>query len=370
MNAPGIAVAHVLYRFAIGGLENGVVNLINRLPRERYRHYILCLTDYDPAFAARIVSGNCELFALDKREGQDFAIWGRAHALLRRLRPQVLHTRNFAALELQLAGIAAGVHGRVHGEHGWDVQDLDGTNRKHRFVRRALGLGVQRFIALSRDLERYLVRDVGIRPGKVVQIYNGVDDKVFVPRPRDPGRPVVVGTVGRMKTVKNQTFLVESFVTLLTRRPELRERMRLRLVGSGPLLAQCQTLLERAGLAERADIVGDSDRVAEELNAMDLFVLPSLAEGISNTILEAMAAGLPVIATATGGNPELIADGTTGRLVGVNDTAALVAALAAYVDDAELRARHGAAARARVEREFSMAKMVDAYDAVYQSLAH
>lgn len=365
-----IGVAHVLYRFAIGGLENGVVNLVNRLPPDRYRHYIICLTDYDPRFAARIVSGNCELFALGKREGQDFAIWGRAHALLRRLRPRVLHTRNFAALEIQLPGIAAGVPGRVHGEHGWDVQDLDGSNRKHRLVRRVLGCGVQRFIALSRQIEDYLVGDVGIAPSRVVQIYNGVDDAVFAPRPRDPARPIVIGTVGRMKTVKNQTFLVEGFVRLVAQRPELRDRLRLRLVGSGPLLALCQRSLAAAGLAERADIVGESDRVAEELNEMDLFVLPSLAEGISNTLLEAMAAGLPVVATATGGNPELVVDGVTGSLIGVNDVEALVAALAAYVDDPARRARHGAAARERVERAFSLSTMVDAYDEVYRALAH
>lgn len=365
-----ISVAHVLFRFAIGGLENGVVNLINRLPEPTYRHYILCLTDYDPGFVTRLRTRNYEVFALHKREGHDPRLWLNAYKLLRRLRPQVLHTRNFVSLELQLAGIAAGVRGRVHGEHGWDVQDLDGHNRKYQLARRVIGAGVHRFIALSRHLEDYLLATVQLPRSKVIQIYNGVDDTSFCPRAAGAAADeLVIGTVGRMQEVKNQTLLVRAFIALVRSRPDLRTRLRLRLVGSGPLVVECQRLLAQNDLADRAAIVGDSDQVADEMRAMDIFVLPSLAEGISNTILEAMATGLPVIATRVGGNPELVVAGETGLLIERTAEQELVAALARYCDDPRLRQQHGAAGRRRIEAAFSMHRMVEAYDGIYRDLA-
>lgn len=368
VHAP-ITVMHALFRFGIGGLENGLVNLINGFPAGRYRHVIVCLDDYDPDFVRRVHDARIEVHALHKRPGQDPRVWLRMWRLLRKVRPDILHTRNFASLELQLLGVLAGVRGRVHGEHGWDMQDLNGSNRKYRLVRRVLGACVQRFIALSKDLQRYLVRDVGIAADKVVQVYNGVDIQRFQPAtPRADG-PLVIGTVGRMKAVKNQTFLCQAFIDLLTRRADLRGRLCLRLVGDGPLRAECDALLTAAGLRGQADLPGDSARVAEDLREMDVFVLPSLAEGISNTILEAMASGLPVIATAVGGNPELIEQGRTGALVACDDVPALSALLEAYVDNPAMRREHGAEARAAVTAQFSLERMIATYDEIYRELA-
>lgn len=368
--ASPITVVHVLFRFGIGGLENGLVNLINGLDRSRYRHVIVCLADYDPIFLQRVQVANIEIHALDKRPGQDLRVWWRMWRLLRAVRPTILHTRNFACLELQLLGYLVGVRGRVHGEHGWDVQDLDGSKRKYQIARRILGHCVHRFIALSRDLERYLLRDVGIAADKVVQIYNGVDQHCFVAVTRREGdAPLVVGTVGRMKTVKNQTLLCEAFLALLARRPELVDRLRLKLVGDGPLREDCERLVVAAGRQAQVEFAGDSAQVAEQLQRMDIFVLPSLAEGISNTILEAMASSLPVIATAVGGNPELVDDGQSGALVASGDMRGLSVAIERYVDDPALRARHGAHGRALVESRYSLSRMVADYDAVYRALA-
>lgn len=364
-----ITIMHVLYRFSIGGLENGLVNLINGLDPVRYRHVIVCLADYDAEFLQRVKVPDIEIHALDKRPGQDLRVWWRMWCLLRTVRPDIVHTRNFATLEYQLLAWLTGVRGRVHGEHGWDVQDLDGSNTKYRFARRVFGHCVQRFIALSKDLERYLLRDVGIAARKVVQIYNGVDATLFERAPsRTSGATLVIGTVGRMKAVKNQTLLCRAFIELLARRPEMIGRLKLKLVGDGPLRSQCAALVAAAQRDAEVEFVGDSSRVAEQMRSMDWFVLPSLAEGISNTILEAMASGLPVIATAVGGNPELVADGLSGTLVASNDAAALSHALEAYADDAGLRARHGAQGRALIEQRYGLPRMLRDYDRVYGEL--
>lgn len=368
MSTP-ITVMHALFRFGIGGLENGLVNLINGFPAGRYRHVIVCLDDYDPLFVQRVRAPNVEVHALHKRPGQDPRVWLRMWLLLRQCRPDILHTRNFASLELQLLGALAGVRGRIHGEHGWDMQDLNGSNTRYRVARRVLGHCVHRFIALSRDLQRYLVEDVGVATGKVVQIYNGVDTERFHANgPRADG-PLVIGTVGRMKQVKNQTFLCQAFIELLARRVDMLGKLRLRLVGDGPLRTECAAMLDAAGLREYADLPGDSAQVAEDLRGMDIFVLPSLAEGISNTILEAMASGLPVIATDVGGNPELIEAGESGALVACGDVAALGTHLERYVDDHRLRLAHGARGRAMVTARFSLERMIATYDEIYRELA-
>jgi glycosyltransferase involved in cell wall biosynthesis len=175
----------------------------------------------------------------------------------------------------------------------------------------------------------------------------------------------VFGTVGRMQEVKDQPTLARAFVRLLALHPELKATARLALVGDGPLRARCAEILAAAGIADLAWLPGERSDVADVLRACDVFVLPSLGEGISNTILEAMATGLPVVATAVGGNPELVTDGETGALTPAADPEAMARAMAPYALDESRRRTHGAAGRATAERRFSLEAMVAAYVDVY-----
>jgi sugar transferase (PEP-CTERM/EpsH1 system associated) len=367
-------IAHVIFRLGVGGLENGVVNLVNRLPAARFRHAVVCLTDYTD-FRRRITRADVTVHAIGKREGHDLAAAWRLYRLFRALRPAVVHTRNLGCLEALVPAWLAGVPARVHGEHGWDVFDPDGSSRKYRWLRRLHSPLVDRYVPLSQELERYLVAGVGIPVQRITRIYNGVDTECFRPGsgaglPPDFADPdnLVIGTVGRMHGVKDQLNLVRAFVQLVQRLPEQAPRLRLALIGDGPLQAVCRTELEAAGLGAQAWLPGSRDDVPDLLRCLDLFVLPSQAEGISNTILEAMATGLPVIATAVGGNLELVAGGETGTLVPPNDPEALAGALAAYVRDPALRAAHARAARQRVEQRFSLDGMLARYGALYQDV--
>jgi glycosyltransferase involved in cell wall biosynthesis len=179
---------------------------------------------------------------------------------------------------------------------------------------------------------------------------------------------VRIGTVGRLQRVKDQAGLLKAAAMVLERRPELRARTRLLLVGDGPLLADLRARAESLGLADITWLPGASSEVPAMLRAMDVFVLPSLNEGISNTILEAMATGLPVLASAAGGNVELVEDGVVGALFPPGDVPALARLIERYLDEAALRRRHGAAARAAAEARFSLPAMVDAYRSVYDGL--
>ncbi len=370
-------IAHIIFRLGIGGLENGLVNLINTMPADRFRHAIVCIDDYTD-FARRIRREDVGLHALHKREGHDLGLYGRLWRLLRRLRPAIVHTRNVGALECLPVAAAAGVPARVHGEHGWDVADLHGTSRRYAMLRRVCLPFATRCVTVSRHIQDWLERDLRVPAGKVRQIYNGVDVERFsttdsgrrdgLPADFAPEGTVVIGTVGRMQEVKNPLGLVDAFIELVRSEPAMGSGLRLVMVGDGPLRQVAMQRLEAAALDAQAWLPGPRDDVPDLLRACDVFVLPSLNEGISNTILEAMACGLPVVATDVGGNPELVVHDQTGLLVPTGDVAAMAGAIGRYVDDPQRRRDHGRAARRCIEDRFSLGAMVAAYLSLYEGL--
>ncbi|MBI5086331.1 MAG: TIGR03088 family PEP-CTERM/XrtA system glycosyltransferase [Acidobacteria bacterium] len=370
-------VAHLIYRFALGGMEHMLATLINRMPPERYRHVIITLTEAD-GYQDRITAPDVEFVELRKRPGQDPAHYARLWRELRRLRPQILHTRNLAAMEAQWLAAAAGVPGRVHGEHGRDTYDLDGASIRYNLLRKTVRPFIHSYIAVSRDLQSWLIKTVGVAPGRVRQIYNGVDTELY--RPRGGAKPgvgpvgfardgtLLLGAVGRLAEVKDHASLIRAFALLRESNAEWRSRLRLVIVGDGPMAAGTRRLIEQTGSADAAWLAGERRDVASILQALDLFVLPSLGEGISNTLLEAMACGLPVVATAVGGNLELVDDGVTGRLTPVQDPQALANAIDAALRNPRELALQGARARERAVCRFSLDAMMNGYLGVYDAL--
>jgi sugar transferase (PEP-CTERM/EpsH1 system associated) len=367
-----------MYRFDTGGLENGVVNLVNNLPPGRYRHMVVALTEVTD-FRLRLKSADVECIGLHKGPGHGAKLYPRLWRLLRQKKPAIVHTRNLAALEMQVAAWAAGVPVRIHGEHGRDVDDLDGSSKRHQRMRRLYAPFVSRFVALSRDLQQYLIQPVGLAPSRVVQIYNGVDATRFAPVaspapiaacPFSAPEHWLIGTVGRMAAVKNQTLLAQAFVHAAKSDAAFAAQARLVMIGQGPLRAASQAVLDEAGLSHLAWLPGERSDVADVMRGLNCFVLPSLAEGISNTILEAMATGLPVVATRVGGNAELVSQGRTGELVPASDVQAMAQALVQLHRNPARAQNWGQQARSDVEARFSMQAMVGAYADLYdQQLA-
>ncbi len=374
---PRPLIVHVVFRFDTGGLENGVVNLINNLPRDAYRHAVVSLTEITD-FRHRVKRADVQFIALQKPPGHGYKLYPRLFKLFRELRPAMVHSRNLAALETVIPAWAAGVPVRVHGEHGRDMLDLHGANRRYQWVRKFYRPYVTHYTTVSRDLERYLCADVGVPRERVEQIYNGVDAARFHPAEfgrnlvdgcpfRDP-RLWLVGTVGRMDPVKDPLNLVRAFIQALQLAPSKRDRMRLLLVGDGALYSEARAMLGQAGVANLAWLPGERNDVPDVLRGLDCFVLPSLGEGISNTILEAMASGLPVIATDVGGNSELVDDKVTGELVPAADPHALAQRMLVYARDRDAAKTAGSKGRARVEREFSLEAMLGRYRNLYDRL--
>ena len=367
-------IAHVIFHLGVGGLENGLVNLINHIPADRYRHAIICLKGFSE-FHKRLNRDDVEIIVLNKREGKDFSVYGKLYRVFRQLKPDIVHTRNLTAMEAQVVAAVAGVKARVHGEHGRDIFDLDGKNWKYNLLRKAIRPFIHRFITVSKDLENWLIDTVKVSPVKVHQIYNGVEHLRFHPGGTVPveifppnffdGRPFVVGSVGRMAAVKDFPTLVKAFLLLREKLSATDRPLRLIIAGEGVARAECEAMLRSAGVEQFAWLPGERDDISRLMQAMNVFVLPSLGEGISNTVLEAMASGLPVIATRVGGNTELVLEGETGCLVPPGDPIALAGAIRQYYQNDTMAHRHGQCARAVIEQQFSIRAMTNGYLTVY-----
>jgi sugar transferase (PEP-CTERM/EpsH1 system associated) len=379
MNASDLRplITHVVFRFDVGGLENGVVNLINRMPRQDWRHAVVALDRISPSFSQRVERTDVEYVELRKPPGHLVWHYPRLVRLFRRLAPAIAHTRNLGALEATVPAWLAGVPVRVHGEHGWDIDDVAGTRARNRWLRRLYRPFVSKYVALSRHLATYLETSVGVRPEFIANICNGVDTQRF--RPAVGGRTPIsgspftgrdlwlVGTVGRLASVKDQVTLARAFVRARELDSAAHEQMRLVIAGDGPQREAVAQVLREGGAEAQAWLAGERHDIDQLLRGLDAFVLPSLAEGISNTILEAMASGLPIVATAVGGNSELIDSGATGSLVPAANADAMADAMLEDFRDRRRATRRARAAREAAERRFSLDRMVADYCALYRA---
>lgn len=371
-------VMHVIHHLVIGGMENGLVNLINHLPADEFRHLVVCVEDYSD-FRQRIRRSDVEVIALYRSRIGAAGLRRALFRLCRERRPAIVHSRNQSGLDALLPAFLAGVRARVHGEHGWEAGNLDGSQWKPALLRRLHAPLVSRYVTVSNDLARFLTGRIGIAASRITTICNGVDTERFRPQPERvlPALPpgfagdgvLRFGTVGRLQVVKDQARLLEALAEINQRRPDLQARARLLIVGDGPLRVELAQKAAALGVTGQVHFAGASQDVAAWLQAMHVFVLPSINEGISNTLLEAMASGLPTLVTGVGGNVELVQEGQGGAFFAAGDVAGLTSRLIAYFDDEGLRQRDGAAARARCEAQFSLRAMLDAYASLYRQLA-
>lgn len=369
-------VLHVVYSFAIGGLENVIVQLINRLPADEFEHIVLSLTTISD-FKNRITQPGVQFIELNKPPGHAVPLYPQIYRLLRQLRPDVLHTCNLAALEITPLAWLARVSLRVHAEHGWDAHDPHGANPRYRKLRKLYKPFVSHYVTVSQDLANYLREAIGVSATRQSLIANGVDTDAFAPAtdvlpavpgcPFTPGQHWLMGTVGRLQTVKNQPLLARAFVQMVQDHPEAAARARLVIVGEGPLRQAIEDILASAGLQHLAWLAGARDDVAAIMRTLDCFALPSQTEGTSCTLQEAMACGLPVVATAVGGTPDLVEDGVTGYLVPPEDSHALAQALWRCYLDPKISQDLGATARTRALANFGLAGMVQSYQALFSN---
>ncbi len=371
-------VMHLVYRFSSGGLENVVTQLINGLPRDRFRHTLVALTEVDPVYRARIEVEDVQCLALDKQPGGPLAYWPRAWRLFREQAPDVLHSCNLAALDFMPMAALARVPRRIHAEHGWDVNDQGGSNLKNRRNRRLMAPFVHDFVAVSEQVHDYLRDAIQVPASRIQLITNGVDTCRFRPMQAEDAWPsglpfvrgehLLIGTVGRLDPVKDQARLIEAFARLQSMEEEACRRARLLLVGEGPLRQALGERVQQLGLQDRVHFAGQRQDVPALLRALDVFVLNSVSEGTSCALQEALATGMGIVATTVGGNADVLGQGAAGHLVPPSDTEALAQGLRQALQqqqDAKARQAQQDAARARAMEAYSLQAMLARYERLF-----
>jgi glycosyltransferase involved in cell wall biosynthesis len=367
MNGP--KVLQVVLSLNPGGTERLVVELVKRLRPEL--SMAVCCLDEEGAWGEDLRHEDVSVVALRRREGFRPQL-GRAIA---RAAAQhgagVVHCHHYSPFVYASIARLWSPHLQiVFTEHG-RLSDA-GPSPKRRTANRVLAHAPRTVVTVSSELKDHLVAE-GFPTDKVSVIYNGID---VGPLPDAASRTrvraqlgvdentVVVGTVARLDPVKDLQTLVRAMGTSAVQRPML-----LLVIGDGPERPHIEAAARDAGVGSAVRFLGHRDDARDLLAGCDLYANSSISEGISLTILEAMAAGLPVVATRVGGTPEIV-DTSCGRLVPSRDSATLAAALAGLAVDPSLRSALGRAARERVERRFTLDRMIAEYrDAYYAAVA-
>jgi sugar transferase (PEP-CTERM/EpsH1 system associated) len=359
---------HVVRTLATGGTENIVRRLLTGLDPDRFEQSVCTVV---PASGVQGMRTIC----LGLQPNQPAYLMPRFIRTFYRARPDIVHSRNWATIEAVLAARLTGVSAIVHSEHGRDLETMGAQPLRRRVFRRLSYARADRVFCVSEELREYYCDQLGL-PGRAFSVIaNGVDVEQFRPSDRARGEmraklgagpsTIVVGTVGRLDPVKDHVTLLRAAEIALSRGVDLQ----LVIVGEGTQRTTIErALAEKPELAQRTSLLGDVRNVAEWLNALDIFVLSSLSEGMSNTLLEAMAVGVAAIATAVGGNRELIEDGSSGLLVPTGKPDALGNLLVNLAADQRRRRELGNNARARVVSRFSMDRMLKQYDDMYCDL--
>jgi sugar transferase (PEP-CTERM/EpsH1 system associated) len=362
-----IRVLHLVNVLDVGGMEAGVVKLVNGSDSSRVQAGI-CSFSPAEAFKRRLVAG-VPLFEFARRNGNDPGLVLQLIRLFRRERPDIVHTHGWGTLcEGSIAARVARVAKVVHGEHG----TLE-TRFRNIAVQRFVWRRVNRVLSVSERLAERMARVVNFPKERIQTIRNGVDLDRFLSGNRSATRALLnvqddellVLAIGRLVGVKNHRMLIDSIPRLRA----LGVRGRLIIAGDGPLRADLERQARALGIASSVQLLGTRDDLPDLLAACDIFVLSSLSEGMSNTVLEAMSAGRPVVATDVGGNAELVVDQETGVLVRTDDPELMTLAMFQLARDRGRREQMGAAGRRRAEREFSLSQMLRNYEAMYLDVA-
>lgn len=371
MRVDRIAVVHLITELDIGGAQCALLRLLIGLDRDRFSPTVVCLYNGDKTVAQRIRQLGVHVFDLGMTAKWRWDVLWRLCTLLVRERPAILHAWMFHANFLgRIAGRLARVPIVVTSRRNVDI---GGAFRES--LNRWTAPLDDRVIAVCEIVRQVEIERARVPSEKVVTIYNGVDAKSFgapdaegrgVGR-RVPGIPVglpLVGTVGRLHRQKGFADLITAWALVRNRFPAAR----LLLVGDGEQRGDLEAQVRSLGLSEMVTFAGLRADISDILTELDLFVLPSLWEGMPNAVLEAMVTGLPVVATAVGGTPEVVSDGVTGLLVPPHDPTVLAQALTTLLQDPDLRRKMGQAGRKRVMQCFTAERMVERTEQLYMQL--
>jgi sugar transferase (PEP-CTERM/EpsH1 system associated) len=360
-------ILFVNHSLAMGGIETMIVDMVRLLPKDQF-HAEVAVFEGGGSLEQVLEKEGITVHRLGKREGVDAGLFLRLRSLLRDGRFDVLHTHNYAAwLYGNVARRLAGTAIHVHTEHS-GVSASKIRYAAERFLSKSTSF----VVAVSDHVVDVLVNKIGVASSRVKLIYNGVNTARFQRNAaqREDVRQslgiapseIVIGIVARLAPIKNHTYLLDAFAELLKSSPTVR----LLIVGDGTERARLEAHAQQIGVSSTTIFTGERRDTERLLNAMDIYALASTSEGMNLTLLEAMSSGLPIVATAVGGNVEIVREGETGYLVPLNAPAEFARALAACASSETLRNTFGANARKSVAARFDEHAMIAQYAHLYR----
>jgi glycosyltransferase involved in cell wall biosynthesis len=379
-------ILYLVDGLGLSGKTKAMVDLVAGLDRGRYRAHVACFDTEKSPLARRLGEMGVPVEEVPCPDGVNLGVMTRLGALVRRLRPDVIHCYN--PRTMLYGGSVARLLGRPaigtlsafacltpEGDYRFLPQKLVSTSFKSR-VRNRIACGLMRaVVTVSEKLGRGFFRYNGIPAERLRVISYGVDIERFTRVTPEavaafrasvglPAEAVVVGSIGRLVEQKDYPTQLRAFAQAAQRVPSLR----MLLVGDGPLRGSIESLARELGVADRVHLAGHRDEVPVALRALDIFVLASKFEPYGVALLEAKAAGAAIVATRVNEVPEILSEGATGRLVPPEDPAAMAAAFVALAEDAAARRALGARAAAEAAARHSLRGNVTAYEHIYDEV--
>lgn len=366
-----INIAHLVYSFGTGGMENGIVNLVNNMNVNLFNHYIISFT-FIGEFQRRITTKNVKIISINKKPGHSFLPYFSLRNIFIKNKIDIVHARGWATMmEGIISAKLARVPVTVYGFPGKTFMDMFGEKKRRILAQKILIKFTDGAVAYLNHMKNELCCSMNIPDEKVTILKNGVDLNKFTNVNSGyrsefgiKDNIFVIGAVGRIDPVKNYGTLIEAFNIFSSKY----DNVKLVLVGDGEDFNNVKNKALDMGLSSTVLMLGDREDVPNILKCFDVFVQPSLYEGMSNTILEAMASGLPVISSSVGGSPEIVKDEENGLLFNPLDVLSLVNRLERIYHEKELREKMVKANKKKINKEFSLEKMVKKYEKYYISI--
>lgn len=363
-----IRVAHLVNFMSPAGKEMGIVKLLNGMDNKRFKGYLIVFDKIWDTLA--LDTDKSTLIAINKKRGNDFGLPARLAKILKKEKIDIVHTHSWGTL---VEGVLGAKMARcpvvIHGEHGTFF-----STGKRKWVQQVFWRWSDYLLSVSEILARKLENATGLAENSFYPILNGVDMQKFKPDTdarkkvraefKIDDTTIVIGTVGRTMKVKNHPLMIRAAKILKDKHIDFK----MIIVGDSPMHNDRDALLhliDTLDVGAYVEMPGKRTDIADLLNAFDIFLLPSYSEGCSNVIQEAMAVGLPVVATDVGGNPELVLDNKTGYLFPSDDANICADELERLILDKELRDKFGLASLSEARSRFSLKAMIDNYQNFY-----
>lgn len=360
-----IKVMHLLLSLDIGGLETFVLSIVKKADRTKFNTSV-CSMSPNGKLVDEFKQTGTMISVVEKKQGIDYSLSLRLAKLLRQEQIQIIHTHNSCAW--LYGGIAAKIAGiqLIHTEHS----NPSLNEKRILLAERALAMITNTIICDSEDVANFMVHKQKIGTHKIKVILNGIDVEMFqknidiIAKRAEfhiDADELVIGSVGRLALVKDYLTLIKAFQTVKHKIG----KCKLLIVGDGVLRAELEAYVDLNELKQNVIFLGSRRDVPEIIPIFNVFVLSSLSEGLPIALLEAMAAGIPVVATKVGGIPEVIIDGRTGLLVPSRSPEELAEAILAILLDRKKAVSMGIAGRGRVEEQFNLKNTSRRYEQVY-----